>query len=216
MAGGARGYDKGWQHGQGLGLRGLTVPRRTGEGVWRLERGGVSGWRRWQSRSAALLRSYRTFSPLSMCLPKYNLKIFSVEYPMSAHPCLPPPQARNLKDALVAMDRTLSNVRDFVNWHAKYPFLRGPDLEAWQRITWWDGPDDEGYLWLVIDNKAAVSASKTHGPELVARILISNVSGGVGRCAWIQGRAGREAWSGKRTLEFGSCMISDWVDFSGL
>jgi hypothetical protein len=120
----------------------------------------------------------------------------------SSSPPLPPPQARNLKDALVAMDRTLSNVRDFVNWHSKYPFLRGPDLEAWQRITWWDGPDDQGHLWLIIDNKAAVSASKTHGPELVARILVSNVRvgaelgsgeqgggrGGKGRAGGVVGR----------------------------
>jgi hypothetical protein len=50
------------------------------------------------------------------------------------------------------------------------------DLAAWQRIAWWEGPDAEGHLWLMIDFRAAVSASRTHGPELVARILVSNVS----------------------------------------
>lgn len=75
----------------------------------------------------------------------------------------------------MAMDRTLANVRDYVNWWPKYAFLRGPDLEAWQHITWWEGPDPQGYLWLVIDNRAAVAASKAHGPEPVARVLVSNV-----------------------------------------
>jgi hypothetical protein len=50
------------------------------------------------------------------------------------------------------------------------------DLAAWQRIAWWEGPDAEGHLWLMIDFRAAVSASRTHGPELVARVLVSNVS----------------------------------------
>lgn len=49
------------------------------------------------------------------------------------------------------------------------------DLEAWQRICWWEGPDSDGYLWLMIDFRAAVEASRTHGPELVARVLVSNV-----------------------------------------
>jgi hypothetical protein len=53
------------------------------------------------------------------------------------------------------------------------------DLEAWQRISWWEGPDSDGYLWLMIDFKAAVETSRTHGPELVARVLVSNVSGAV-------------------------------------
>lgn len=52
------------------------------------------------------------------------------------------------------------------------------DLEAWQRICWWEGPDDDGYLWLMIDFRAAVEASRTHGPELVARVLVSNVRKG--------------------------------------
>lgn len=50
------------------------------------------------------------------------------------------------------------------------------DLTAWRRISWWEGPDDEGHLWLMIDFRAAVSASRTHGPEMVARVLVSNVS----------------------------------------
>lgn len=49
------------------------------------------------------------------------------------------------------------------------------DLAAWQRIAWWEGPDGDGHLWLMIDFRAAVSASRTHGPELVARVLVSNV-----------------------------------------
>jgi hypothetical protein len=50
------------------------------------------------------------------------------------------------------------------------------DLEAWQRICWWEGPDSDGYLWLMVDFKAAIEASRTHGPDLVARVLVSNVS----------------------------------------
>lgn len=50
------------------------------------------------------------------------------------------------------------------------------DLTAWQRISWWEGPDDDGHLWLMIDFRAAVNASRTHGPEMVARVLVSNVS----------------------------------------
>ncbi len=40
----------------------------------------------------------------------------------------------------------------------------------------WEGPDHDGYLWLMIDNHEAVLASRTQGAELVARALISNVS----------------------------------------
>ncbi len=32
-------------------------------------------------------------------------------------------QARSLRDALVALDRTTANVREFVAWHAKYDFM---------------------------------------------------------------------------------------------
>jgi hypothetical protein len=32
-------------------------------------------------------------------------------------------QARSLKDALVAMDRTISNIKDFAAWYSKYPFI---------------------------------------------------------------------------------------------
>lgn len=58
------------------------------------------------------------------------------------------------------------------------------DLTAWQRISWWEGPDDEGHLWLMIDFRAAVSASRTHGPEMVARVLVSNVSGATAWPIW--------------------------------
>lgn len=88
-------------------------------------------------------------------------------------------QARSLKDALVAMDRTMSNIKEFAAWHAKYSFIPPGDLAAWQRIAWWEGPDAEGHLWLMIDFRAAVSASRTHGPELVARVLVSNMEYGV-------------------------------------
>lgn len=71
-------------------------------------------------------------------------------------------------------------VREFVAWWPKYPFLSGADLEAWGRITWWEGPDRSGRLWLMIDNRAAVSASRAHGADVVARVVISNVSGGGG------------------------------------
>jgi hypothetical protein len=53
--------------------------------------------------------------------------------------------------------------------------VHAADLEAWQRIAWWEGPDSDGYLWLMIDFRAAVEASRAHGPELVARVLVSNV-----------------------------------------
>lgn len=33
------------------------------------------------------------------------------------------PQARSLKDALVAMDRTITNIREFAAWHNKYSFI---------------------------------------------------------------------------------------------
>jgi hypothetical protein len=64
--------------------------------------------------------------------------------------------------------------------------VHAADLEAWQRIAWWEGPDSDGYLWLMIDFRAAVEASRAHGPDLVARVLVSNVRGvagcrGVGR-----------------------------------
>lgn len=72
-------------------------------------------------------------------------------------------------------------VREFVAWWPKYPFLSGADLEAWGRITWWEGPDRSGRLWLMIDNRAAVSASRAHGADVVARVVISNVSGGARR-----------------------------------
>jgi hypothetical protein len=88
-------------------------------------------------------------------------------------------QARSLKDALVAMDRTLSNIKEFAAWYKKYHFISPADLTAWQRISWWEGPDDEGHLWLMIDFRAAVSASRTHGPEMVARVLVSNMEYGV-------------------------------------
>lgn len=32
-------------------------------------------------------------------------------------------QARSLKDALVAMDRTLINIRQFASWYSKYDFI---------------------------------------------------------------------------------------------
>jgi hypothetical protein len=54
--------------------------------------------------------------------------------------------------------------------------LAAADLEVWQRLVWFEGPDDDGHLWLMIDFRAAVQASRTHGPELVARVLMSNVS----------------------------------------
>ncbi|KAF8064522.1 viaA [Scenedesmus sp. PABB004] len=73
-------------------------------------------------------------------------------------------QARSLKDALVAMDRTATNVREFVAWHAAYRFIAPEDLAAWQRIAWWEGPDEEGHLWLMIDFRSAVAAARTHGP----------------------------------------------------
>lgn len=85
-------------------------------------------------------------------------------------------QARSLKDVLIAMDRTVNHIKDFVNWHSSYCFLNESDLEAWTRITWWEGPDRDGYMWLMIDNRAAVTASKVHGAELIARVLVSNVS----------------------------------------
>eukprot|EP00878_Enallax_costatus_P024524 GHUV01026175.1.p1 GENE.GHUV01026175.1~~GHUV01026175.1.p1 ORF type:complete len:553 (+),score=146.41 GHUV01026175.1:244-1902(+) len=88
-------------------------------------------------------------------------------------------QARSLKDALVAMDRALINIKEFAAWYKKYPFISPADLTAWQRISWWEGPDDEGHLWLMIDFRAAVSASRTHGPEMVARVLVSNMEYGV-------------------------------------
>ncbi|KAI8468922.1 MAG: hypothetical protein J3K34DRAFT_293498 [Monoraphidium minutum] len=83
-------------------------------------------------------------------------------------------QARSLKEALIAMDKTLANVRDFVAWWPKHQFLGASDLEAWSRITWWEGPDAEGRLWLMIDNRAAINASRTHGTDVVARAVVSN------------------------------------------
>lgn len=35
----------------------------------------------------------------------------------------PNPQARSLKDALVAMDRTLINIKEFAAWYKKYHFI---------------------------------------------------------------------------------------------
>jgi hypothetical protein len=32
-------------------------------------------------------------------------------------------QARSLKDALVAMDRTLNNIKEFAAWYKKYQFI---------------------------------------------------------------------------------------------
>jgi hypothetical protein len=41
-------------------------------------------------------------------------------------------QARSLKDALVAMDRTMSNIREFAAWHAKYSFIPpGAAAHSW-------------------------------------------------------------------------------------
>eukprot|EP00879_Flechtneria_rotunda_P010825 GHRR01011314.1.p1 GENE.GHRR01011314.1~~GHRR01011314.1.p1 ORF type:complete len:584 (+),score=168.73 GHRR01011314.1:153-1904(+) len=88
-------------------------------------------------------------------------------------------QARSLKDALVAMDRTVLNIKEFVVWYSKYSFIKPGDLEAWQRIAWWEGPDSDGHLWLMIDFRAAVQASRTHGPDLVARVLVSFLEYGV-------------------------------------
>ena len=37
------------------------------------------------------------------------------------------------------------------------------------------GPDHEGRLWLMIDNREAINASRTHGADVVARVVVSNV-----------------------------------------
>lgn len=42
-------------------------------------------------------------------------------------------------------------------------------------MSWWEGPDEDGHAWLMIDMRAAVSAARTHGADLVARVLVSNV-----------------------------------------
>jgi hypothetical protein len=72
--------------------------------------------------------------------------------------------------------------------HARAHAPCAADLEAWQRIAWWEGPDSDGHLWLMIDYRAAVEASRAHGPELVSRVLVSNVS-----CAWRGGASGAAA-----------------------
>ena len=41
-------------------------------------------------------------------------------------------QARSLKDALVAMDRTVTNIKDIAAWHEGYKFLTADDLEAYR------------------------------------------------------------------------------------
>jgi hypothetical protein len=55
------------------------------------------------------------------------------------------------------------------------------------------GPDREGRLWLMIDNRAAVNASRAHGADAVARVIISNVrrrEGAGGRAAAPGGERG--------------------------
>lgn len=87
-------------------------------------------------------------------------------------PVLTPPNTHGSQNATAILSLLLS----IAACRCRCP--AAADLEAWQRICWWEGPDSDGYLWLMIDFRAAVEASRTHGPELVARVLVSNVRAG--------------------------------------
>lgn len=89
------------------------------------------------------------------------------------------PYSRSVRSSWLVMDRTLRAVKGFNLWYQSYPFLRGEELEQYSHVAWWEGPDDEHYAWLMIDNQNATDVARRHGAEFACRVLVSILESGV-------------------------------------
>ncbi|GLC45190.1 hypothetical protein PLESTB_000426000 [Pleodorina starrii] len=75
-------------------------------------------------------------------------------------------------DAARAVAATAARVTGSVNWRASYPFMSPRELQEWDDVTWWAGPDPDGTLWLHVHlARAVVRCNRGEGRQCVQAII---------------------------------------------
>ncbi|GLI69530.1 hypothetical protein VaNZ11_014173 [Volvox africanus] len=75
-------------------------------------------------------------------------------------------------DAARAVAATAARVTSSVSWRASYPFMTPRELQDWDEVTWWAGPDPDGTLWLHVHlARAMVRCSRGEGRQCVQAII---------------------------------------------
>ncbi|KAG2483518.1 hypothetical protein HYH03_017625 [Edaphochlamys debaryana] len=80
--------------------------------------------------------------------------------------------AKNPQDALRAVAATAVRVTGTLNWRAEYPFMAPAEFKEWEDVTWWEGPDEDGTMWLHMHLPAAVKrCSRGEGRQCIQAII---------------------------------------------
>ncbi|GFR40846.1 hypothetical protein Agub_g1495, partial [Astrephomene gubernaculifera] len=75
-------------------------------------------------------------------------------------------------DAVRAVAGSAVRVASSASWRGSYPFMRGQELQDWEDVTWWAGPDPDGTLWLHVHLARAVGrCALGEGRQTVAAIV---------------------------------------------
>ncbi|GIL74884.1 hypothetical protein Vretimale_2461 [Volvox reticuliferus] len=116
-------------------------------------------------------------------------------------------------DAARAVAATAARVTSSVGWRASYPFMTPRELQDWDEVTWWAGPDPDGTLWLHVHlARAVVRCNRGEGRKCV-QAIISQLDYGT-RVLMMQPVAAAEAavrGSGLHSTSSGVSTPTAWV-----